>query len=173
MRSGTRDGLFDRAAKLAAIPAGESPANRGGPATVVIRAAERWRSIKYTEFERRQIAAIKKELDQEYEAPDRPCCKAVKGCHPKPNIQQLPDLTIWMRWRCAAGICQRSAVCNSRIWRLVHLTIRPPPNQMITANHTALHDQQQSGTVIRRFNHLWKRYKFMRIQRLPVQIELA
>jgi putative transposase len=34
----------------------------------LIRAAERWRSIKYTEFERRQIAAIKKELDQEYEA---------------------------------------------------------------------------------------------------------
>ena len=34
----------------------------------LIRAAKRWRSIKVTEFERRQIAAIKKELDQEYEA---------------------------------------------------------------------------------------------------------
>jgi len=29
-----------------------------------IRAAERWRSVKLTEFERRQLAAIRKELDQ-------------------------------------------------------------------------------------------------------------
>ena len=34
----------------------------------LIRAAERWRSIKVTEFERRQLAAVRKELDQEYEA---------------------------------------------------------------------------------------------------------
>ena len=34
----------------------------------LIRAAERWRSIKVTEFERRQITAVRKELDQEYEA---------------------------------------------------------------------------------------------------------
>jgi len=33
----------------------------------LIRAAERWRSIKVTEFERRQVAAVRKELDQEYE----------------------------------------------------------------------------------------------------------
>jgi hypothetical protein len=30
-------------------------------------AAERWRSIKVTEFEHRQITAVRKELDQEYE----------------------------------------------------------------------------------------------------------
>ena len=34
----------------------------------LIRAAERWSSIKVTEFERRQLAAVRKELDQEYEA---------------------------------------------------------------------------------------------------------
>jgi hypothetical protein len=34
----------------------------------LIRAAERWRSIKITEFEHRQITAVRKELDQEYEA---------------------------------------------------------------------------------------------------------
>ena len=34
----------------------------------LIRAAERRRSIKVTEFERRQLAAVRKELDQEYEA---------------------------------------------------------------------------------------------------------
>jgi len=31
------------------------------------RAAERWRSVKVTEFERRQLTAIRIELDQEYE----------------------------------------------------------------------------------------------------------
>jgi uncharacterized protein len=38
------------------------------------RAAERWRSVKVTDFERRQIAAIRKELDEEYEA-------QLEGCH--------------------------------------------------------------------------------------------
>jgi putative transposase len=33
----------------------------------LVRAAERWRSIKVTEFERRQIASVRKELDHEYE----------------------------------------------------------------------------------------------------------
>jgi hypothetical protein len=33
-----------------------------------IRAGERWRSIKVSEFEHRQITAVRKELDQEYEA---------------------------------------------------------------------------------------------------------
>ena len=32
------------------------------------RAAKRWRSIKFTEFERRQIAALRKDLDEDYEA---------------------------------------------------------------------------------------------------------
>ena len=34
----------------------------------MIRAAERWRAIKLTDFERRQMAALRNELDQEYEA---------------------------------------------------------------------------------------------------------
>src|SRR5438034_2695284 len=33
----------------------------------LISAAERWRSVKVTEFERRQLAYVRKELDQEYE----------------------------------------------------------------------------------------------------------
>jgi hypothetical protein len=33
----------------------------------LIRAAERWKPIKVAEFERRQLSAVKKELDQEYE----------------------------------------------------------------------------------------------------------
>jgi putative transposase len=34
----------------------------------MIRAAERWRAIRVTDFERRQMAAVRQELDQEYEA---------------------------------------------------------------------------------------------------------
>jgi transposase-like protein len=34
----------------------------------MIRAAERWRAIKITDFERRQMAALREELNQEYEA---------------------------------------------------------------------------------------------------------
>ena len=34
----------------------------------MIRAAERWRAIRITDFERRQMAAVRQEIDQEYEA---------------------------------------------------------------------------------------------------------
>lgn len=34
------------------------------------RAAERWRSIRFTEFERRQIDAVRKELADEYKTAD-------------------------------------------------------------------------------------------------------
>ena len=41
----------------------------------LVRAAERWRGLRFTEFELRQIAAVRAELDAEYEAsitrPDR------------------------------------------------------------------------------------------------------
>ena len=33
-----------------------------------MRAAERWRGLRFTEFELRQIAAVRKDLDAEYEA---------------------------------------------------------------------------------------------------------
>jgi len=46
----------------------------------MIRAAERWRAIKVTDFEQRQMAAIKQELNQQYEAqnglPQRPSANA-------------------------------------------------------------------------------------------------
>ena len=34
----------------------------------LIRAADRWRGLRFTEFELRQIAAVRNDLDQEYEA---------------------------------------------------------------------------------------------------------
>jgi putative transposase len=32
------------------------------------RAADRWRAIRFTDFERRQIAAVRHDLDEEYQA---------------------------------------------------------------------------------------------------------
>jgi hypothetical protein len=45
----------------------------------MIRAAERWRAIRITDFERCQMAAVRQELDQEYEAR--------KGLAPKPSAE--------------------------------------------------------------------------------------
>ena len=41
--------------------------NAFGERGALIRAAERWRSVKVTEFEHRQLASVRKELNQEYE----------------------------------------------------------------------------------------------------------
>ena len=38
------------------------------PQGPLVRAAERWRGLRFTEFELRQIAAVRKDLDTEYEA---------------------------------------------------------------------------------------------------------
>jgi hypothetical protein len=35
--------------------------------SAVIRAAERWRGLRFTEFELRQIAAVRKDLNDEYQ----------------------------------------------------------------------------------------------------------
>jgi putative transposase len=48
----------------------------------LIRAAEKWRSVKVSEFERRQLAAVRKELDQEY--------KAMAGLDAKPSKDGNP-----------------------------------------------------------------------------------
>ena len=51
----------------------------------LIRAAERWRGLRFTEFELRQIAAVRKELDQEYEDFDHAAGKVI----PAPRFQQI------------------------------------------------------------------------------------
>ena len=38
----------------------------------LIRAAERWRGLRFNEFELRQIAAVRKELDDEYQVSTTP-----------------------------------------------------------------------------------------------------
>ena len=42
----------------------------------LIRAAERWRGLRFTEFELRQIAAVRKELDDEYQASITPLARS-------------------------------------------------------------------------------------------------
>ena len=61
----------------------------------LIRAAERWRSVKITEFERRQLASVRKELDQEYETMVSLNARSSKDASPRQNIQQFSDLTLW------------------------------------------------------------------------------
>jgi hypothetical protein len=53
----------------------------------------RGRSIKVTEFEHRQITAVRKELDQEYEAQVGLKTQLSKDVAPVKNIQQSSDLT--------------------------------------------------------------------------------
>lgn len=45
----------------------------------MIRAAERWRAIKVTDFERRQMTALRAELDRQYEAQTGLAKQASKG----------------------------------------------------------------------------------------------
>ena len=54
----------------------------------LIRAAERWRGLRFTEFELRQIAAVRNELDQEYED-----SIAAGKVIPAPSFQQIRALT--------------------------------------------------------------------------------
>ena len=59
----------------------------------LIRAAERWRSVKVTEFERRQIGREQGATRSGVRGPGGPQSQAFKGCSPNQNIQQLSDLT--------------------------------------------------------------------------------
>src|SRR5262245_61424316 len=54
---------------------------------------------------------------------DTPIAAAIAGC----VIPLSRNSTIWMRWRCAAGIFHRSAVFSRRTSAWLHLTICFPP----------------------------------------------
>ena len=55
----------------------------------LIRAAERWRGLRFTEFELRQIAAVRKELDDEYQVSTTPLATSSQT----PSFQQIQALT--------------------------------------------------------------------------------
>jgi type II secretory pathway pseudopilin PulG len=65
----------------------DHPGDRGMLSTLgaptlgaLIRAAQRWRSLRFTEFELRQIAAVRTELDQEYEDSIAPLARSSQPC---------------------------------------------------------------------------------------------
>ena len=53
----------------------------------LIRAADRWRGLRFTEFELRQIAAVRKELDQEYEGSITP---PARSSHARVSSKSVP-----------------------------------------------------------------------------------
>jgi hypothetical protein len=53
----------------------------------LIRAADRWRGLRFTEFELRQIAAVRKELDQEYKASITPLARSFQ---PRVSSKSVP-----------------------------------------------------------------------------------
>ncbi len=66
----------------------------------MIRAAERWRAVKVTEFERRQMAAVRQDLDQEYQARTgfkaKPSSEDSQTKIPLPGLD-LPPMGILLR----------------------------------------------------------------------------
>jgi hypothetical protein len=96
-------------------PSSRTPVRRGAPTARIIpnafgeqavlklgfsaltRAAERSRAVKLTDFERRQLAAARKQLDDQHEAQVGAHIKSSKdGTHP-PNYPVKSDLTVHRR----------------------------------------------------------------------------
>jgi hypothetical protein len=48
----------------------------------LIRAAERWRGLRFTEFELRQIAAVRKDLDRKYQTSTAPLARSAQPASP-------------------------------------------------------------------------------------------
>ena len=61
----------------------------------MIRAAERWRSIRVTDFERRQMEVVRQEIDHAYEARHDLAPQPSADAHQTPNqiIQQYSEVT--------------------------------------------------------------------------------
>jgi hypothetical protein len=61
----------------------------------MIRTSDRWHATRITEFERRQMAAVKKELDEEYEGTTTtPSSQHAETSTTLTNIEQFSDLTL-------------------------------------------------------------------------------
>jgi hypothetical protein len=53
----------------------------------LIRAAERWRGLRFTEFELRQIAALRKDLNDEYQTSTTPLARSSQ---PRVSSKSMP-----------------------------------------------------------------------------------
>src|SRR6185312_7876747 len=70
---------------------------------------------------------------------DPPIASAIVGC----VIPLSRNNTIWMRWRCAAGIFHRSAVFSRRTSALLHLTICFPRIRWRSESHFEKDENRQ------------------------------
>ena len=92
----------------------------------MIGAAERWRPIKVTDFERRQMAAVRQELDQEYKAHTGLDQQTSKEAPPTqfPASLGLDDLRKGWRPEQIAGRLKRQGAsdyaCHETIYRYVY-----------------------------------------------------
>src|SRR5262245_47395416 len=90
---------------------------------------------------------------------DTPIAAAIAGC----TIPLSRNSTIWMRWRCAAGIFHRSAVLSRRTSALLHLTICLPRirwRKRITHRVRKIHPNRPATLTYEksRFKPLWRGY---------------
>ena len=60
----------------------------------MIRAAERWRAIRVSELERRQMRAVREDARAQIRGPERPRHKGLSARTPRPIIQHISDLTL-------------------------------------------------------------------------------
>jgi len=105
----------------------------------MIRAAERWRAIKSTTFEQRQSDALRKELNQGYEAENGLEGSRSAADPSNPNLQQFSDLTVELGARRVMPLCLRlpaerwraearfdsSAGCGARLPAIGHAGFFP------------------------------------------------
>src|SRR5262245_42958213 len=90
---------------------------------------------------------------------DTPIAAAIAGC----VIPLSRNNTIWMRWRCAAGIFHRSAVFSRRTSALLHLTIWSSESD--GASESRLGQEKQPAVPAAylvkdpRFKPLWRWYQ--------------
>jgi hypothetical protein len=66
------------------------------------RAAERWRRVRFTEFERRQIEAVTQELDAEHEAANTIRHAPQQGLHRHRRPPHFSDSTPATSWPSAS-----------------------------------------------------------------------
>jgi hypothetical protein len=95
---------------------------------------------------------------------DTPIAAAIAGC----VIPLSRNSTIWMRWRCAAGIFHRSAVFSRRTSALLHLPICSLESDGTSESQLGT-EKQLTQAVSHIYNHprftpLWKTSLYPRLE---------
>src|ERR1700758_3265119 len=92
---------------------------------------------------------------------DTPIAAAIVGC----VIPLSRNSTIWMRWRCEAGIFHRNAVFSRRTSALLHLTICSPESDGASESHLG----EENSSQATRFKPLWRWYQIVVIAGIGLQ----